>query len=903
MAAYALVAVAGIAGLLLLVAPAVVSSAAGTRALLGALERASGLRLEVSRLSVDWSLRVLCEGLEVADDRGRSLLRASRLELRLAAGRWRGGRIGRLEVEDFEITRHERAERRSPAGRGGDGRGRRLPAYLPLGEIRLLRGAIGTAAGTHRLIVPEVALLAPADGPGWRTHGRIEVVEVGDGGTVRDRGALAWRGRTGADGRDVELTGELVVAPVGAALAALGVAEPAIVGDVSLTANASVIGVLGETLHVELDGDVEHPELRESARLDAKIDVDVPRRSAAIDAGFEPGAGVPRLGLDGVVRARRAGGRVALDLDLDWPDVALAALAPLAASPPPWLSGLDRLDGRVELRSSVAGRVGRPRLRGSLQVTGLEASGAGGEAAIAKLTVGKVAVRFASAELVMGEIVVEGLAASDEGFLHVIDEVRLGGRLRARRLEDGGGEISLEAATDAGELLWERVYADLADHPLAATATIRSGDDGGLDLDELELVGTGLGRAAGGGHYRRGQGLEWLELELAVPRLAPLYELLVREPLAESYPAFARAKAGGALHGRLRYQARGGRFERLSGRLRVQDGRLELVDPPSTIAGLDLDLPVNIAVGAGAGGSERGSLAIGRSTVRGVALPALDLPLRVRSGEVSIAGTIEVPLFGGRLEIGNLHVAGLGSADPRVGLWMAAHEIDAGLLTSALALPVAAGRLEGRLERIEGRSGSIVTEGEVALEVLGGRVAFGDMRVSRLLSRVPTLHVDIAARGIDLRQATQSLGVGYVSGVLDATIDDLEIAAGQAVRFDAVVESVPTRGIKQRVSVTAIEQLSVLGGGGGDPVSRRILGFFDEYRYAKLGLRCSLRNDRFALRGIEETDGKDFLVIGTFMPPTVNVVSHNQVIAFGEMTRRLSRIVHLGGDTDEPDRE
>jgi hypothetical protein len=103
------------------------------------------------------------------------------------------------------------------------------------------------------------------------------------------------------------------------------------------------------------------------------------------------------------------------------------------------------------------------------------------------------------------------------------------------------------------------------------------------------------------------------------------------------------------------------------------------------------------------------------------------------------------------------------------------------------------------------------------------------------------------------------------------------------------METVSRPGVPQRVSVAAIRQLSILGGSGGDPLSHGILSFFDEYRYAKMGFRCNLRNDRFTLRGVEEFDGKDYLIVGSVMPPRVNVISHNQTISFSQMIRRLER--------------
>ena len=114
------------------------------------------------------------------------------------------------------------------------------------------------------------------------------------------------------------------------------------------------------------------------------------------------------------------------------------------------------------------------------------------------------------------------------------------------------------------------------------------------------------------------------------------------------------------------------------------------------------------------------------------------------------------------------------------------------------------------------------------------------------------------------------------------------------VRFDARIESVPAAGVAQRISVTAIDQLAVLGGGASGSVARGMMGLFHEFRYAKLGVRCSLRNDRFVLHGVAEHDGKDFLVVGTIFPPSVNVVSHNQVIAFKEMVERLQRVTSAG---------
>jgi hypothetical protein len=69
-----------------------------------------------------------------------------------------------------------------------------------------------------------------------------------------------------------------------------------------------------------------------------------------------------------------------------------------------------------------------------------------------------------------------------------------------------------------------------------------------------------------------------------------------------------------------------------------------------------------------------------------------------------------------------------------------------------------------------------------------------------------------------------------------------------------------------------------------------LAGFFDSFRYSKLGFKATLKNDRLTLRGVETRGDQEFLVVGSFLPPTVNVISHTQVIAFSELVRRLERI-------------
>jgi len=41
---------------------------------------------------------------------------------------------------------------------------------------------------------------------------------------------------------------------------------------------------------------------------------------------------------------------------------------------------------------------------------------------------------------------------------------------------------------------------------------------------------------------------------------------------------------------------------------------------------------------------------------------------------------------------------------------------------------------------------------------------------------------------------------------------------------------------------------------------------------------------------VESQNDQEFLVVGSFLPPRVNIVSHTQTIAFSELLHRLQQI-------------
>ena len=69
-----------------------------------------------------------------------------------------------------------------------------------------------------------------------------------------------------------------------------------------------------------------------------------------------------------------------------------------------------------------------------------------------------------------------------------------------------------------------------------------------------------------------------------------------------------------------------------------------------------------------------------------------------------------------------------------------------------------------------------------------------------------------------------------------------------------------------------------------------LAGFFDSFRYSNFGFKATLKERPLHLRGVQSDGDKEDLVVGSLLPPTVNIISQRKSIAFSELLRRLERI-------------
>jgi hypothetical protein len=474
----------------------------------------------------------------------------------------------------------------------------------------------------------------------------------------------------------------------------------------------------------------------------------------------------------------------------------------------------------------------------------------------------------------------------------VAEGLAVGGRVEVdwgEPLEEPILRVDLRAT--AGEvLLAGRYYLGLAATPVSFAGTLRR--KGAIfSLADGKIGSPRLGSA----RLDASLGDDGLSADVRpdVPDVAPLFALAVRDPWQEAFPTLAGTEIGGAIGGRLRVRWSDGALASLDGRLAWRRGRIAVAKPELRVGEVALDLPIHLGAGR-ATADERGSLQLRGLAIGGVAVAPLELALVAGKNRLALASPARTTALDGEVVLTELAANDVASS-PILTLGLRATGLRLAPIATSLGLPAFGGTFTAELPRVRLAGGTLETEGEIVLSAFGGTVRLERLRASDVGSGVATISLDAACEDVSLGALTEVLDLGHVSGVARGGLKDLEMQAGSPVRFEAWMETVKTSGVAQRISVDAIRSLSILGGSGGDPFSSGVLSFFDEYGYAKIGFRCSLDGDRLTLEGVEQKDGKDYLVVGSLLPPRVDVVSHTRTIAFSEMVSRLRRAAQSEG--------
>ena len=454
------------------------------------------------------------------------------------------------------------------------------------------------------------------------------------------------------------------------------------------------------------------------------------------------------------------------------------------------------------------------------------------------------------------------------------------------------GKLSLQR----GEMLWGKFFADLGgQRPVLEFDGDYLRDDDSVRLRQARLTLASTGGIEVSGTINQLAQAPSVEIQAHSDNLSAggFFTFFVQENFKRQYPILDKLSIGGQLAFQLHAR---GNWDRLitEGRMTLQGGELRRGPNEWEIGPLALTLPFQVSYPEKSNSVNRtppGILSIRGGRFGSRSLEPITSALSLSNNTLIFHQPVRLVIFGGTVEINNLAWSDVVNDPKAMSFALDLRLLQLQELTDALGWPRFSGTLSGAIPQIRSTGDTLRSEGQVHADLFGGQLQIDQMEIENMFSTVPSLKLAARFQNIRLEQVSDTFAFGKISGILEGAVNDLVITEGQPARFQAQVETVDRPESSQWISVEALNKITILSSGQDSNVLYGgLAGLFDNFRYSKMGFRASLRNDRLTLRGVESRDGKEFLVVGTLLPPTVNIISHTQEIGFSELLRRLERI-------------
>ena len=481
-----------------------------------------------------------------------------------------------------------------------------------------------------------------------------------------------------------------------------------------------------------------------------------------------------------------------------------------------------------------------------------------------------------------GQIMGQNLAARLAGDLLLTEQPRLQAELHLPR----------------GETLWGTVFLNFSQNPVELKAKgVMAGPGRWRGIDLNGRLGS-FGRLAAQGQllYEKGVFTGQGKLDVAQAALGPIFATFVRDPLSASRPDLASLGPTGQAHLNLRINRTSARTH-LRGRLRLMGGGLAQ-GKETLLQGLDVELPIAYILGGHPPKPPRppaadhwGRLRLKRLGLGGMNLGPFDLPISLLPNRLYLGQGLDIPLWGGRVQLADIKVD-----EPLSPLFQARLQARLSGLdlerasTDAIKLK---GSLRGRLAPVVLSQQSLKAQGALNGDMFGGSLKITHINLERPFTPGREIGADLDMKKVNLGQLSQALDIGSITGAVDVSVKGLRLAYGQPVAFDLRVESVKEADVEQKVSLKAVNSISILGTGsgiGGFGVDM-LKYFFQEFPYEKIGFQCTLRNDVFRIKGLIKDDGEEYIVKKPLFTG-INVInrSGDNQISFSDMLKRLKRV-------------
>ena len=306
-------------------------------------------------------------------------------------------------------------------------------------------------------------------------------------------------------------------------------------------------------------------------------------------------------------------------------------------------------------------------------------------------------------------------------------------------------------------------------------------------------------------------------------------------------------------------------------------------------AGLDGDLRISEGAPVDSALSWRG----GR--LQAVEFGPATLPFRSVAGRLDLRGDVAVGMLDGQLRFSDLSLLlpaqGQGM---RIESGLAVEALRLDELASAFGWPAFAGTLSGEIPRMRYADQRLDFDGGLAMHVFDGEVRFGSLALERPFGVAPSLSADIELEDLDLTMLTGVFDIGQIDGRLHGRFDGLRLVDWQLAAFDGELHTERRRGVRQRISQRAVQDISSVGDASfAGSLQAQLIGLFEDFRYRRIGISCRLRNEICEMGGLRSA-GNTFTIVEGSGLLRLDVVGHNRNVDWPTLVERVAAAV--GGD-------
>ncbi len=454
-------------------------------------------------------------------------------------------------------------------------------------------------------------------------------------------------------------------------------------------------------------------------------------------------------------------------------------------------------------------------------------------------------------------------------------------------------EFTSAGESSGGEFLWGTYYNDFSQYMARADASgiIQFNGDRPFDVKgKADVFGAGNVTFSGTGQNDE-QRYEVDGKEISFKKLD---EIFWESYFKQNLLPLAGLQIDGSSSFSLKILKKGQQTD-MNGHIIIDDTSLTIPAQNISISGMRLNLPFNLGYpkAKSSGKAQPGLLEMKSAEKDRIRTRDLRIPLLLWGNKLRLPEDAIIHVARGDLLIKDFAADDILSPERKISCGLRINNVSLRPIERSFTLSPITGTFSADYPKVEYYRDALTAGGKTIISIFGGEIEIGDVSIERLTSASRKIDTGIFFRDINLDKVTERIAIGKITGIIQGSIKGLEMEYGQPTRFVLDVDSVETKGVSQRISVEAIQSISILGSGSGmmGVLNRGILSFFKDYPYSHIGILATLENDVFIVRGKIHDGSTEYLVKRGFLRG-VDVVNQNpdNKISFKDMEERLKRI-------------